>query len=131
MVLLPRKSLTFFLLIYLFETKPIYEEDDNSNNEICNGNTFECSLLKFKNEQEATLRKLPTHKELCKFCDITLPIVRYLIAKNDTEHFTEIISYVCEELKLADKLVCEMVVKTYQVLIKKHFILQYCYALFK
>lgn len=70
-------------------------------------NWFECS--------EDILRKRPSHKELCKFCDITLPIVRYLIAKNDTEHFHEIVSYVCQELKLADKIVCDMVVKTYQV----------------
>ena len=64
---------------------------------------------------ENILRKRPTHKELCKFCDITLPIVRYLIAKNDTEHFHEIVSYICQELKLTDKIVCDMVVKTYQV----------------
>jgi hypothetical protein len=79
---------------------------------MCNTNEERCNDA---NDVENILRKRPTHKELCKFCDITLPIVRYLIAKNDTEHFHEIVSYICQELKLADKIVCDMVVKTYQV----------------
>jgi len=85
----------------------------------CHTNEERCNdAVVVVEDVENILRKRPTHKELCKFCDITLPIVRYLIAKNDTEHFHEIVSYICQELKLADRVVCDMVVRTYQVTIK-------------
>jgi hypothetical protein len=103
------RSFFHFILFLIFTLKIAQSNSKPLGENSCK--TFEC--------KDDILRKRPSHKELCKFCDITLPIVRYLIAKNDTEHFHEIVSYICQELKLADKIVCDMVVKTYQV---THFI---------
>jgi hypothetical protein len=56
----------------------------------------------------------PPQRELCRFCFITMPIVRQLLEENETEYFQGITTYFCESLKLADKSVCEMAIKTYQ-----------------
>ena len=106
-------SITVALLLlnirFRINAKPI----DNEEEEACHKNGDCQSNLKEK--IWAQLTKRPSHKQICTFCDLTLPIVRHLIDKNDTSHFHEIISFACLELKLADKTVCDLIVKTYQV----------------
>ena len=74
----------------------------------------------YENLFENWIKKPPLHK-LCKFCAAVVPIIRHLIDKNDTAHFTEIVSFACEEFKIEDKTVCEYVIKTYQVNFKLSF----------
>ena len=116
---------TIISIIFLFKSsnaRPVINETEEEA-PWCH-NQIECPSLKFSDEfnlpssKWSLRKKIPSHKELCKFCQITLPIVRYLIIKNDTQHFTEIIAYACEELKLANKQVCQMIVKTYQVILE-------------
>ena len=57
----------------------------------------------------------PTRKELCNFCYITMPILRSLLEKNETQYFTGIATYICVKLKLADEIVCNLAIKAYQV----------------
>ena len=118
-------TITIVCIIFFFKSskaRPIAHEAEEAA-PWCH-NEDECPALKFgdafrsASSKWSLKKKTPSHRELCKFCDITLPIVRYLIAKNDTQHFTEIVAYACEELKLADRQVCEMIVKTYQVMLE-------------
>ena len=105
--MLIEKLIIVYILILNTKSKPILNQESE-----CYKNES-CGPLDNSYMSELTLR--PSQKELCKFCDITLPIVRYLIKKNDTERFHEIATYICEELKIADNMVCDMAIKTYQV----------------
>ena len=55
------------------------------------------------------------NKEMCIFCDVTLPIARNLIARNQSDYFGNIAAFVCEKLKLADLTVCRQTIETYKV----------------
>jgi hypothetical protein len=80
-----------------------------------------------KNNQEALFdltwnQMAPSHKAVCTFCDITFPILRELIEKNQTEYFHDIATTVCIKLKLADNTVCDMAIKSYEVFRFGHFV---------
>lgn len=81
----------------------------------------EAKSLKFLDSNLNTNDLGPSHinkpplKELCRFCFITLPIIRYLLESNETQYFQGITTYICESLKIADKNVCELAIKTYEL----------------
>ena len=75
---------------------------------------LETCIKGYCNETEWPTNK-PTPQELCKFCDLMMPIARYLIDKNDTKLFPSIAVFICNELKLADDVVCKYAIKTYEV----------------
>jgi len=54
-------------------------------------------------------------KTLCELCFLTLPIARSLIESNRTKYFHGIASHLCEDLKIADSMVCDMAVASYEV----------------
>ena len=119
MVLQLGRILLLLLLVlnsrYRSSAKPIEDSSDGQNDETCLRNQNGECQSRVDEQMWSKLTRRPSHKQMCKFCDITLPIIRYLIDKNDTGHFHEIITFACVELKLADKIVCDLVVKTYQV----------------
>ncbi|CAF1215109.1 unnamed protein product [Adineta steineri] len=59
------------------------------------------------------LRKLNAD-ELCEFCDIMVPVIRILIATNQTEHFDSVLMFVCNEYKKIDVDVCVGAVHLYK-----------------
>ncbi len=59
--------------------------------------------------------KYPPIVDICRFCFVVMPIARHLLETNETQFFQGIATYVCESLKIADKTVCELGVKTYEV----------------
>ena len=54
-------------------------------------------------------------KEICEVCHIAMPIIRSLLKRNKTAHLNEIISVICREYDMADEMVCNMAVKSYEV----------------
>jgi hypothetical protein len=76
----------------------------------------EAQLTKDESEDFSfKFRLRPTLKEICVFCQITLPIIRNLIEKNKTEYIHDIATFICVELKIEDNVVCSMAIKSYQV----------------
>lgn len=82
--------------------------------DICR-NQIDCKYLLTEDLRNKQYGKRPTRRQLCEFCHITIPLVRELIKRNKTDHIHDIASFVCEKLNLADDIVCNMAVNTYQV----------------
>jgi len=91
-------------------------------------NNQETCIDKDCNETKWSSNK-PTPQELCKFCDLMMPIARYLIDKNETKLFPTIAVFICNELKLADDVVCKYAINAYEVLneffLNKHLSINY------
>lgn len=54
-------------------------------------------------------------KTLCELCGLTLPIARSLIENNRTQYFQGIITHLCQDLKISNRIVCSMAVSEYEV----------------
>jgi hypothetical protein len=103
-----RKNILYYsLAIVLFNVYLKLDAKPLSSQETCTNN--ECKETNWPSNK-------PTPQELCKFCDILMPIARYLIDKNDTKYFPDIAVFICQELKLADDVVCKYAIKAYEVL---------------
>jgi hypothetical protein len=70
--------------------------------------------------------KFPPIIDICRFCFVVMPIARHLLETNETQFFKGIATYVCESLKIADKTVCELGVKTYEVFLKICYLFFFC-----
>lgn len=54
---------------------------------------------------------------LCHFCEIVVPYARELILKNKTQDLENLAIFLCETLKIEDKIVCPQVLKSYIVIL--------------
>lgn len=100
----------FLILLAKIYSLPFYKQ----TTDICH-NQIDCKYLLTEDLRNRQYEKRPTRQQLCDFCRITLPLVRELIKRNKTDHIHDIASFVCEKLNLADDIVCNMAIQTYQV----------------
>ena len=82
------------------------------NRETCVNNT-NCQAKNFLEKLNDGL----SPKELCRFCEISVGVIRSLIDKNDTASFSKIATIFCDVFKIEDPTVCDYVIKAYQVII--------------
>ena len=114
-MILRHVSLAVFCLIFTFfcfteiNSKPIGSQETCTKNNTCNASSLDYLFKK--------LKPSPPSKEICTFCDAIVPLLRYFIDKNDTSFFPQIVEFVCDVFKIEDKVVCDYIVKTYQVTI--------------
>ena len=104
--------LCFLLAIICFtpiNSKPIDTHETCTKNNTCNATSLDHLFRKLKDS--------PSTNELCKFCDVVVPLLRYFIDKNDTSFFPQLVILFCDVFKIEDKVVCDYVVKTYEVII--------------
>lgn len=52
---------------------------------------------------------------LCHFCEIVIPYARELVLKNKTQELENLAIFLCENLRIEDKIVCPQVLKSYIV----------------
>ena len=106
-----------FLLLLVFQLQLnarhlFYANDDNnqhcSNELLCNKNL----PINRPNKLDIIYSE---NKAICEACDFAIPIIQKLIAANKTEHFQSILTFVCIEFNLADRMVCELFVKEKEV----------------
>jgi hypothetical protein len=96
--------LIFCLKIYSYNTNPIEIDEEY----IMRKHFYDIGPPKMKH---------PPIKDICRFCFVVMPFARHLLETNETQFFQGIATYICESLKIADKTVCELGVKTYEVFI--------------
>ena len=104
--MIKKRGILFVLLVIWslnVDAKPIFNTEKCAKNESC------------ISESNKNWKNGPSPQEICKFCDIMMPIARYLIDHNDTKYFPDIAIFICQELNLADKVVCEYAIKAYEV----------------
>ena len=111
-----RESFLFLFCLILaiicftpIKSKPIDTHETCTKNNTCNATSLDGLFGKLKDS--------PSSNELCKFCDVVVPLLRYFIDKNDTSYFPQLVILFCDVFKIEDKVVCDYVVKTYEVTI--------------
>lgn len=71
---------------------------------------FKCSDFLCKENELA-------ENALCHFCEIVVPYARELILKNKTQDLENLAIFLCETLRIEDKIVCPQVLKSYIVIL--------------
>ncbi len=93
------------------------QDNDNkycSDKLLCGKNAF----INKPNEFDRVRELKPNQKAICEACDLAVPLVQKLISENKTEHFQSVVIFFCNEFKIEDPVVCDLVVKQYQVGLK-------------
>jgi hypothetical protein len=106
-------------LILTINSKSINKNEINCDSDSefeshCSTNTLGPNFWS-ENFLTSQLNRQPSKRQLCSFCFIIMPIVRTLVERNQTEYFHDIATYICQKMVIADSVVCDLVIKTYQV----------------
>lgn len=72
-----------------------------------NCGSYEIERLKYANESLS--------EDTCKFCYAAMPLAKFLVQENKTQHFPELARIFCDIFKIIDESVCNLAVKEFQV----------------
>lgn len=110
--------LTLLLLLNIYQLiNSRYITPNSINNKFCENDKscLKSAYLNEPNNYDVSLNFYEKHQFLCEICDLLVPIAQKVIRENKTEHFQPIAIFFCKEFKIEDPVVCDLVVKEYEV----------------